>query len=129
MHALLLAASLTTLTLDDAHVTMSVSTSISVKKHSVNFETTEYDLYDGNDAAPLLTIVDGGGSYDLATFRKTCLNGSPAWIQDGGASGTTVIGEPGSWAVAAYWTNLNGSQLKDAHEIISSIRINFGGKC
>jgi hypothetical protein len=129
MHAFLLAASLVTLTLDDGQVTMSVPTSISVKKNSVNFETTEYDLYDGNDATPLLTVIDGGGSYDLTAFNKTCLNGSPAWIQDGGASGTAVIGEPGSWAVAAYWTNLHGSRLNDAHEIVSSIRINFGGKC
>jgi hypothetical protein len=129
MHAFLLAASLVALTLDDGQVTMSVPTSIHVKKHSVNFETTEFDLYDGNDATPLLAFIDGGGSYDLTAFSKTCLNGSPAWVQDGGASGTTVIGQPGSWAVAAYWTNLNGSRLTDAHEIISSIRINFGGKC
>jgi hypothetical protein len=128
MHAFFLAASFATLTLDDGQVTLSVPTSMHVKKQPVNFETTEYDLYDGNDPTPLLTVIDGGGSYDLTAFTKTCLNASPAWIQDGGASGTTVIGEPGSWAVAAYWTNLNGSRLSDAHEIISSIRIKFGGK-
>lgn len=129
MHALLLAVALTTLALGDGHLTMSIPPGVHLKKNAVNFETEEYDLYEGSDTAPLLTVIDGGGAYDLSAFKKTCLNSRPAWIHDHGASGTIIMGEPGSFAVAAYWTNLKGSRLSKARAIASSIRINFGAQC
>jgi hypothetical protein len=59
MHALLLAVSLTTLTLDDGHLTMNIPPGVRLKKNAVNFETDEYALYEGSNTAPLLTIIDG----------------------------------------------------------------------
>jgi len=127
--AALLAATSTTLSLDDGHLHLTVPATVRVQQQKVNFETREYDLYDGDSKTPLLQIVDGGGSYDLTAFSKTCLNGRPAWLDDGGDSGILVVGEPGSWAVAAYWQKLSGDQLIMAKEIIRSLEIDFGPKC
>jgi hypothetical protein len=127
--AALLAATSTTLSLDDGHLRLKVPASIRVQQQKVNFETVEYDLYDGGSKTPLLQIVNGGGSYDLAAFSKTCLNGRPAWLDDHGDSGIMVVGEPGSWAVAAYWQSLSGDQLVVAKKIIASLEIDFGPKC
>ncbi len=129
MYAFLLAASFATLSLAGGLFTMNVPASVHLKKQDVNFETSAYNLYSGSDPRPLLTVIAGGGSYDLGHFHKTCLNGSPAWMHDVGTSGTVVVGQPGSWAVAAYWKDLKGSQISTARAIISSIRLNPEEKC
>jgi hypothetical protein len=118
-----------TLSLNGGDLTLTVPASVQAKQQTVNWETNAYDLYDGSDSSPLLEIVDGGGAYILSTFARTCLNGRTAWTDDGGESGTVVVGDPGFHAVAAYWRNLTGDRLREAHAIISSIRLGFGAKC
>jgi hypothetical protein len=127
--ALLLAAAFITLSLNDGDLILIVPASVHVKQQTVNWETSAYDLYDGSDSSPLLEIVNGGGAYDLSAFAKTCLNGKTAWTADSGESGTVVVGDPGGHAVAAHWRNLTGDRLREAHAIISSMRLGFGAEC
>ena len=127
--AIVIAVSMTPLSLDEGHLKLSVPSNVQVREQRLNFETAEWDLYEPGNALPILQIVDGGGSYDLSSLDKGCLNGRPSWRHDDGGSGTVVVGEPGSWAVAAYWENLSGQRLTDAKTIVSSIEIDFGGKC
>jgi hypothetical protein len=102
---------------------------VQMKKQQVNFETDAYDFYKSGSASSLLTIVVGGGAYDLRSFTRFCLNGRQAWKTKGSDSGTVVAGEPGVNAVAVHWSNLSGQRLHDAQSIVSSIRINWGSKC
>ena len=125
----LLLAALTTLSLDSGQFHLTVPAGVRVRRHKVNFETDEYDLYRENDKTPLLVIVDGGGSYDLHGFAQVCLNGRQAWRTESVDSGTVIVGEPGSNAVAAHWSKLSGERLNEAKAIVASLQIDYGPRC
>ena len=117
------------LRLGDGHLVLMVPPGIRVQREKANFETVEYDVYEATGALPLLQVVDGGAAYDLRLFTKSCLNARPAWTAASGGARTVVVGEPGSWAVAVYWSDLSGERLNEAKAIVSSIQIDFGNKC
>ena len=127
--ALLLASSTTLLSLDSGQLHLAIPASVRARQHKVNWETVAYDLYDANNKVPLLEIIDGGGAYDLHGFAQICLNGRRAWRKETVDSGTVVVGEPGSNAVAVYWSKLSGERLNAAKSIVSSLRIDYGPKC
>ena len=125
----LVAASTTLLSLDSGRLHLEVPSTVHLRQSNVNFETSAYFLYEGDDKEPLLVIIDGGGAYDLHSFARLCLNGRRAWKSEGADSGTVVVGEPGFSAVAASWAKLSGGRLTEAKAIASSLRINWGPKC
>ena len=74
----LLAVSLTALSWDDGRVKLNVPSTVQIRERKENFETMEYDLFEGDGTQPLLTIIDGGGAYDFTKYKKLCLNGRQA---------------------------------------------------
>ncbi len=108
--------------------TLAIPSGIYQRQTGVRPQFSEFGFYDGTSASPLFVLGEGSGSYDLNTFRKTCLNGRLAWKIDDGDSGTVVVGEPGSW-VAVSWSGLSGDRLSAVRTIVSSMSLNFGPKC
>ena len=129
MLALLLAIAPTVLSLDDGHLTLTVPMTVQTKKQQVNFETDAYNLYEPSSASPLLTIVVGGGEYDLKQFSQFCLHGRRAWKTESTDSGSVAAGDPRVNAIAVSWSKLSGERLSEAQGIVSSMRIDWGAKC
>jgi len=126
---LLLATSMTLLTLDDGALHLAAPTSVRVQQSKVNWETLEYDLYEPSEKESFLQIVAGGGAYDLHRYTRICLNGREAWKIESADSGMVVVGEPGFNAVAVYWAKLSGTRLNEAQNILSSLKMDWGAKC
>jgi hypothetical protein len=108
--------------------TLFISSGIYERQTDVKPEFSEFAFYDTTNPSPLFKLAEGGGSYDLKNFAKTCMNGRYAWRADDGPSGTVIMGEPGS-LVAVSWSDLSGDRLSRARAIISSMNVNFGTEC
>src|ERR1700735_3014750 len=102
MVQLVLLAALMPLSFDDGHLSFSIPANMQVRQRKINWETSSYEVISSASSTPLITIVDGGGSYTnadgsstLDKYTKICLNGMKAWEFDNGGSAITVVGNPG----------------------------------
>jgi hypothetical protein len=115
--------------LDDEDFSLSLPRGVQAEKHRVSFETDSYVLTERGYSSPLMTIVVGGGSYDLRDFHKVCLNGRQAWRKEILSSGSVVFDWRGTNAVAVFYSNLTKARLGRAKAILQAIRVKIGARC
>jgi len=124
--ALALTAAVSGNVLHDQEFTIRLPAGTHAVKSRVNFETDSYSIRDARNRE-IASIIAGGGAYDLHGYRRYCLNGSVAWLQDGGRSGTLVIGEPGVDAISLSYDTHDVRQLRMIKRMMASLRLLEGG--
>jgi hypothetical protein len=90
--AILVASLVLTQSLDNEDFSLRLPNGVRAMKHPVNFETDSYDVIEPGSSVPLMTIIVGGGAYDLRGFHSVCLNGRRAWRREGELSPSVVFG-------------------------------------
>jgi hypothetical protein len=127
--AILLASALLVSTIDNADFKLTLPQGVRASRSAVNFETDSYSLTEQRAASPLITIVVGGGAYDLHGYRGICLSGHQAWRKQGDGSSDVVFGSPGFNAAWVSYTGLTKERTHLAEKIISSIQVKTGKRC
>ena len=76
LSSLLLAASMTVLSLDRGDVHLAVPVGVRVLRSRVNWETDSYELYEAHEKGAFLSVFVGGGAWNVHRYTPICLNGA-----------------------------------------------------
>ncbi len=102
---------------------------VQAEKQRAGFETDSYDIRLRGERRPLMTILVGGGAYDLHGFQITCVARHRAWQQGSVSAGQVIFGDPGFDAVAVSYKNLSADQAMLAKGILHSMRLSIRPTC
>lgn len=115
--------------LDGGNLVIRLPRSVTITRHSLNFETDEYVVYRRPDGHELLRMIVGGGAYDLRRYQAICLNHRKAWRLASRHGMEIVAGEPGANAVSASYEDLSPEDALVVRKIMASIEFRDGRYC
>lgn len=118
-----------TVSLDGGNLTLRLPAGVVAQRSRVNWETDEYMITRKSDGAELLTLIVGGGAYNLKGYTPFCLNHVRAWRLRESDKLHIVVGTPGMNAASASYGNLSPQDQKLADAIATSLIFKYGPAC
>lgn len=120
---------MSTVSLDGGNLTLRLPAGVVAEKSRVNWETDAYKIGRKSDGTQLVSLIVGGGAYDLKRYTPFCLNHVRAWRLRRDNAVLVVAGSPGVNAVSASYANLSPEDRKLADAIVASLTFKYGPPC